>query len=176
MPSTQTRKKQKPKKLIRKFKAGLKQNEVFGNAKLVPLPPGVEKMSEVLLRFIRPYERRATSEEDYQKLIGVATVAWNATLLPPHERQAALDTSLQRWFPEHRNDLELVIKELIHRKERYFRDYSRLIVHYQVTMIEDYVHLRVASTPVAGEFRGHNTGIPGTQHCFSLRSLSWPPR
>ena len=51
-------------------------------------PSGVAKMSEVVIDFIEPYAEYAETYEAYQKLVIVAIVAWNTTLLPKKKQKA----------------------------------------------------------------------------------------
>ncbi len=145
MSSSKSKIKGKRKKIFRKFKAELKQKALTRDLPLRVNPAGQEKMSEVLSRFVEPYARYATSEEDYQRLYSVATLAWNAALVSETELPT-LDALIHRFMPAAEDDAKLIIDELIHRKRKYFSQYSRMILHYDVEMIGDDVHLTVAST------------------------------
>lgn len=145
MPSSKSKKKGKRKKAVARFKSELLKNGLPRGIELRVNPPGQEKMSEVLVRFVEPYAQFAETEEDYQRLYSVAALAWNAALLSTRERSTLYDL-IHQSMPLAQDKAELIIDELIHRKERYFAEYSRGIIHYEVKMIGDDVHLTVAST------------------------------
>jgi len=48
-------------------------------------------MSEVLMEFVDPYTVHAGTEEKWGKLLGVAVIAWNASMFPPAERKRIVD-------------------------------------------------------------------------------------
>lgn len=145
MPSSKSKNKVKSNKALRRFKSKLEQKGLSRNTQLLVNPPGQEKMSEVLVRFVEQYAQFAETEEDYQRLYSLAALAWNAALLPSKQR-AMLDDMIHKSIPAFEKDAKLVIKELIHRKERHFAKYSSMITHYEVKMMGDKVHVGVAST------------------------------
>lgn len=105
-------------------------------------------MSEVLREFAEPYEPFASTEEDYKALYGVAALAWNMALSSRKEREQAIRDMVREGMPPIPKEARLVIDELIHRKQRYFAEYDRIILDYHVTMVPEGVYLRVVSTPV----------------------------
>jgi len=147
MPSSKSKKKVKRKKALRRFKSKLEQKGLTRDMKIRVNPPGEEKMSEVLVRFVEPYAQYACTETDYRALYSVAALAWNAALLPSKDR-SSLDDMIHKALssPAFEKDTKLIINELIHRKERYFAEYSKMIMHYEVKMMGDKVHVAVAST------------------------------
>jgi len=145
MASSKSRKKGKRKKTVRKFKSELLKLGLPRDFVLRVNPPGQEKMSEVLVRFVEPYARFAETEEDYRRLYSVAALAWNAALLPTEERSTLYDL-IHQSMPFAEDSTKLVIDELIHRKERYFAEYSRMIMHYDLKMMRDDVYVTVVST------------------------------
>jgi hypothetical protein len=48
-------------------------------------------MSEVLMEFVDPYTVHAGAEEQWRKLLGVAVIAWNASMFLPAERKGIVD-------------------------------------------------------------------------------------
>jgi hypothetical protein len=62
-------------------------------------PHGIEKMSEILLRFVEPYMELVTTDEALEKLLTVAIVAWNAAMLPPNERARLSRRPRRRFQP-----------------------------------------------------------------------------
>lgn len=104
------------------------------------------KMSEVLKEFIAPYCEIADTEEAFRKLLVTAVVAWNTALFSAGEREAHLKKVLEALPKDVRVDGRAVINELIERKERYFSEYRRMIIDYEVTDIGEDYHLVVVST------------------------------
>ena len=111
-------------------------------------PSGVTKMSEVLIDFIEPYVEYAETYEAYQKLVMVAIVAWNTTLLPEKKQKAMVKKMIKSLSLPRSDarDMKGIIEELIARKNRHFAEHTRTIVDYQVTETRDGFHLSVAST------------------------------
>ena len=105
------------------------------------------KMSEVLGEFVQPYLKYAETEEGYRKLMTIALVAWNASLLPKESQAEMIDEVLEKLPPEARADGKRIVKGLMRRKQRLFAEYRRAVVDFEVTDLGDAFHLQVASTP-----------------------------
>jgi len=117
-----------------------KQKVVMGEAS-----DGI-KMSEVLEEFIAPYREIANTEEAFRKLLVTAVVAWNTALFPAQERQAHLEEILEAIPEQVREDGRAIINDLMVRKQRYFSEYKRTIIDYEVTDTGENYHLAVIST------------------------------
>ncbi len=111
-------------------------------------PSGVAKMSEVVIDFIEPYAEYAETYEAYQKLVMIAIVAWNTTLLPEKKQKAMVKKMIKSLSLPRSDarDTKGIIEELIERKNKHFAEHTRTIVDYQVTETRDGFHLSVAST------------------------------
>ena len=136
----------KHSKLISKMeKQGLLEDTV-----VIHEPRGKEKMSEVLEEFAQPYlDLVDDSLEMQNKVIAMAVLAWNFTLLPRKERKAAVEdlvSSLASQDEEMEEDTRQIVKEMIKRKERYFRANKRFILSYDISKTKDGFYLSVAST------------------------------
>jgi hypothetical protein len=57
---------------------------------LVKDPPGFEKLSGILAEFAKPLIQQAKTRKDYKTALGLATIAWNAALVPEEERAQML--------------------------------------------------------------------------------------
>jgi hypothetical protein len=114
------------------------------------------KMSDIIIQFIKPYNDLAQTYEAQMKLVTVAIIAWNASLLPEDKARAMIDRVLDN-LPlaegEHTMD---VIKQLMERKKRYFADYKRPVMDFQLTEDEDEFHLSVASLASVEEIESFN--------------------
>jgi hypothetical protein len=104
------------------------------------------KMSRVLEEFIEPYREFADTEEAFRKLLVTAVAAWNTALFPIEEREAHLQRVLKALPEEVRVDGRAIISELMEQKERYFSEYRRMIIDYEVVDTGEDYHLIVIST------------------------------
>ena len=110
-----------------------------------------EKMSAVVLDFIAPYRELATSKAAYEKLVSLALVAWNASLMEGAARQALIDKARQTILSsagiEWAKDLDQMLTMLIKRKERYFANNKRMIIDFRESETKDEFRLAIISTP-----------------------------
>ena len=122
--------------------------ENFPNQEVIVGPPndGI-KMSEVLEEFVKPYRELAETEEAYRNLITVAAIAWNVTLFNKKERLSWLDKQLLTLPEDEREVGREIIEELVVRKERFFSQYRRMIIDFEVADIGRDWHLSVISVP-----------------------------
>jgi hypothetical protein len=104
------------------------------------------KMSEVLWNFVEPYLNLAPTEKDLYKLLGVASLAWNAALLSPAERARFLETTGATLGLEAAAEFRAVMDELIQRKLDHFADIQRGIYDFTLTMNSNGPYLQVMST------------------------------
>jgi hypothetical protein len=110
-------------------------------------PSGVAKMSEVVIDFIEPYAEYAETYEAYQKLVMIAIVAWNTTLLPEKKQKPMIKKMIKSLSLSRSDarDTKGIIEELIERKNKHFAEHTRTIMDYQVIEKRDGFHLSVAS-------------------------------
>jgi hypothetical protein len=146
MSSRKKKKKRDRKKHGRPSKPGLRPPGVLGDSVVFATPPGERKMSEVLLEFIEPYADQWQSPDDLRKLLGMASVAWNAALLPGGERAKMIQDIVEAVPPEARAFMIGFVEEMILRKLTHFADNRRAILNYQVTMTPSGPHVQVMST------------------------------
>ena len=83
-------------KALDRIKSRLKKEAPFRKTKFVSHETGDEKISEVVMRFVKPYTHDLETETQWKAMIEVASIAWNASLLPPDERKAMLDEHFGR--------------------------------------------------------------------------------
>src|SRR2546423_119402 len=108
--------------------------------------PQTAKMSEVLWEFLAPYTPLAPDREAMEKLLAMAIAAWNVALFPGGERAQRLRELSTTLPAEARTDFLALIREMIARKERYFAQYTRYILNYELTEQRESYHLNVCST------------------------------
>lgn len=123
-----------------------------------PLPPagvviepaGQAKMSDVLEQFVEPYLKFARTADEHRKLFNLATLAWNAALLPPGDRKKMIAEALGASFAadarQAQADAKNILDLLIARKLAHFAANTRRIIKVEVTETPDGFHLAVAST------------------------------
>lgn len=133
-------------------------------------------MSEVLLEFLAPYRHEAQDDAALERLIALAVVAWNVSLLPESEQDGALrqlvtELSGRKRFVllrrsggivRNRNgsdggvqtsmesaevtEQKAIVRRMIEQKLRSFPHNQRMIVGYQVHLSEKDIELVVEST------------------------------
>ena len=109
-----------------------------------------EKMSEVILDFAEPLLDFSEDSEDQRKSISIAIIAWNLSLLPEGEQKTELANV--------RNHIETapmgnslsedefqIFAFMIDRKEKYFQNYKRMILDYEMVDTPQGLHLNVVS-------------------------------
>jgi hypothetical protein len=109
--------------------------------------PDRVKMSEVLEAFIAPYMEFAETEESFKKLVTIAVIAWNTSLLPRSAQTKAINDLLTSLPPETQADAKSIVKDLIRRKRIHFGKIRRAIIDFEIIDTRDGFHLTVASTP-----------------------------
>jgi hypothetical protein len=140
------RKKRKQRNLYESLKTELTKNIPIDGSEILVQPSGQTKMSEVLLEFLEPYSRYSRTNEDLNKLLGIAVIAWNAALLPENERKEIIENALKAAPLEIRQDMKAIVDEMIERKETHFAHNKRFIINYQVTMTKEGPHVTALST------------------------------
>ncbi|RQW02016.1 hypothetical protein EH222_14145 [candidate division KSB1 bacterium] len=105
------------------------------------------KMSEVLEAFIAPYMEFAETEESFEKLVTIAVIAWNTSLLPRLAQTKSINDLLTSLPPETRTDAKSIVRDLIRRKRKHFGKIRRAIIDFEIADTRDGFHLMVASTP-----------------------------
>lgn len=138
---------------LEEFRKKLQTDDRFKEQKVIISSGRENKLSEVLERFIEPYRHLGVNLAQYQRLITIATVAWNAALLQEDERQSMLNEACKAALPSGNDnavkDFHAMMKDLVTRKERYFSSDERLIIDSEVEETENGYHLSVASTLIA---------------------------
>lgn len=158
MSQKKTKKRQKKRRDRRRdHQKVLKQRvkEKFSLQKVItgPTSDGI-KMSDVLEEFVEPYQQFAETEEAYRKLLTTAMVAWNVMLFPEKDRSSRLDELLDTLPEDVREDGRQTIEELMVRKKRFFSQYRRMILDFEVEDTGNKWHLSIIST--ASPARGGN--------------------
>lgn len=138
-------------KSMQKFQQKLQKGEWGENfTGIITGPKGEVKMSEVLKAFVEPYVDFARNRVQRERLISIAVIAWNLSLMPEDKRQTALDQSIEAGLegndPLVKQDIREMIDDLIARKLKLFAKNKRFIVDFQLQDTGKAFHLSVAST------------------------------
>ena len=146
------KKRRHPKEKNTAFKGLVHQLRELGllkQGKIVYQPNVGKKLSAVLLDFVSPFQEKDMTDEAYRKLMALAVIAWNATILPEVEGKKLVETSVQSIVDsageEWRSGAEFAIAMLIEHKKRKYADDQRFIVEYRLAETENGYHLAVAT-------------------------------
>ena len=152
-PSRRKPKGKRKKQRKRDQYAGLKKKLAQGPFRadgVIIEPRGKVKMSDVLADFVEPYVEFADTDEAYRKLLMLAIMAWNASFLPEEEQREMIGSMLDAGIPDETGELRAglagIVNTLIERKKRYFAQYTRKIIDFELTDTGSGYHLTVAST------------------------------
>jgi hypothetical protein len=126
------------------------EKDLLQGREVVVEPSGVAKMSEVLEAFVAPYLPLADTEEATQKLFALAVVAWNASFLAEEEQREMVDGITSQVMSaatrEDKQDFRELVSTLVERKRTHFSEYTRKIIHFELTDTGRDYHLSVVST------------------------------
>ena len=115
--------------------------------KMVPNPPGKEKMSEVIVEYARPLMEAAQTVEEQNKAITMAIICWNISIIDIEER----DLRITETFAEAGETLDPATKEVIefmlNRKDDLFRDNKRIVEDWIVKDRGSQLWFEVATRP-----------------------------
>jgi len=121
----------------------------YKDYEILPTSEDAEKMSVILKKFVEPYLEYVDSEESYQKLITLAVMAWNASLLPEEDGQRMIDDIFGKGLPKGETELIAGLREivdsLVARKKAYFSKYRRQIIDFDVEDLGNQYYISVAS-------------------------------
>jgi len=136
------------RKKIRESQDRLKkkvQADLSGQQVVVRQTQG-EKMSEVLLDFVRPHLDLAQNDEQQRKAIALAVLAWNVALLPPEKHAEEID-QIVSGFPDVAEEMRTLMQAMVQRKLMLFPDHRRVILNYEIADLGgSQLHLSVIST------------------------------
>jgi hypothetical protein len=125
----------------------LEKQGLLKGRKILYQPEGYEKLSTVVWEFIEPHRKYANTYESLKKLIVLAILAWNASMLPDDEAKDFVDKVVDSQ-PLSKSDHDMmisVVNDLIKRKKKYFSQYTRDILDYELIETEDEFRLSIVS-------------------------------
>lgn len=122
----------------------------FENAKLRQASGNDEKMSEVILDFVRPLAESMSIEIVDNRMLFPAVAGWNIALLPEEERNDAVEELIKKTGQDKDVEISLALRDLlgsfIERKLQFFKDNQRWILDWEVSKKGDQVLFDVTST------------------------------
>jgi hypothetical protein len=131
--------------LLQEMAADFRRQGMLSDAEIRINAPGLEKMSVILGEFIAPFADAAENLEQYEKLVTLASTAWNAALLEEDRRRSFL-AEISAVFPASDRKYALsLLNTLIQRKLEYFPLINSYIVEVRVADLGDSYHLAVIS-------------------------------
>lgn len=113
---------------------------------LLQNPQGIKKMSEVLLEFADPYLNHAQDFEDSKKVLTMAGLAWNLSIMDSPEmvkKFEDISSDFQSNFYE-------LVQLMIKRKKTHYGAIKRLILDMDYIQTSHGPHLNVVSTVIGG--------------------------
>ena len=148
--STSRSKRGKGRKAIpprfRGITAEVRESSGLEDARFRVATEGEQKMSDIIMDFVDPYLDGDEGSEYLDKAIGIATIAWNAALVPEGERRLMLDSALRELPSADAVPLAIVLDRMIQRKQERFQANKRTIIRHHIAETEDGLHLSVVST------------------------------
>lgn len=106
-------------------------------------------MSEVIWNFVAPEMEIVSDLEEGHRLVSVAILAWNLSLLPEQERKDNINNYLVDLGidndPLESQAFKKFVQGFIDRKLKYFADIDRVIFDFKLEERRDTFHLSIAS-------------------------------
>jgi hypothetical protein len=104
-------------------------------------PKGMPRMSQVLIDFLDPFLTGEESLNTYRTAMTIACTAWNASLLPPPERERIMRRA-GKMVPggprsEERATFEAMFKALMQRRIEDFAEITRIVYDVEVLELEN---------------------------------------
>jgi len=90
------------------------------------------KLSVCLVELIKPYRNLNETRADYERLITLATLAWNVPLFPAEQQSELMQKVLSAFPKQHRQAASVLIQELVDRRNEMFPGDRRLVLGSEV--------------------------------------------
>lgn len=129
------------------FLERVKRHELAAGREILDAAPDRVKMSQVILDFVGPLLESLEPETSANKIIGVAILAWNLSLLPEEEHRDILDKMAGELAPGSKDveQMKDVLAWLVDRRRRHFTQERRRVLDYRLSERGDQRSLQVVS-------------------------------
>jgi hypothetical protein len=107
------------------------------------------KMSAIILHLAEDLLKLAKTKVEHQKAISVTCFAWNfAVMFDEREREDKLEEFIDSQITnsQDRHDLSVIVHSIIEKRDYYYPEVNRIIVHYELLGNKGDFRLNVAST------------------------------
>ncbi|GJD15199.1 hypothetical protein RIVM261_001550 [Rivularia sp. IAM M-261] len=135
-------------KMMQQFKKEIESGD--DKALVLMEPEGYEKISDVIIQFLQPYVVKLRSPKEYEKLLVIGILAWNASLMAPSEREKMIKDVASKGMgnadKETLQGMREIVNELIERKQKHFPDIKRYITNYKLKQTGKDFHLSIVSS------------------------------
>lgn len=126
----------KPQEVLQKYEGLIEQLQQRGiySENIVIEQPGMVKMSEVLTEFIQIYLELADSYTALEKLISLAVIAWNISLITEGNYlvdKGIIEEKFAKYIYVPESFLRLV-NHMISRKKQFFGEYPQQIIGFEL--------------------------------------------
>jgi hypothetical protein len=112
--------------LLRRVRA----SDVGAKMRILKNAAGVEKMSQVIEDFAEPLLDQCSRTEQQRGVIGLATIAWNLSLLPEEKLQQELNEKI---LPKLGPKMGGILASMVRRKQELYPNNQRPILDYEFT-------------------------------------------
>lgn len=115
--------------------------------------PTANKLSAVILEFIKPLSERIDNDEMNKSMIQFGILVWNISLFPMEDREKQKDSIIKRLVKDKQIEDEFneIYDYLIFRKDTLFKNDRRFVVDYVITEHENNFNLTIGSTKLISE-------------------------
>ena len=104
------------------------------------------KLSVIILAMMKSNDTEQKYSPSINELVGLAVIAWNASLLPEKEAKEFLESSFSQ-NDENEEFIRAIVTKLISYKLEHHRDDKRFILNYEFTGVNNN-ELVIASTQI----------------------------
>src|SRR5262249_3192665 len=102
------------------------------------------KLSEALMKFIAPYEDAAETNEEFERLLTIAVIGWNAAILEGDASKELIEETVKLYGGD--PETRAIIHTFMQQKLFFFADDNRIVADFKLTHFPDgRRHLAVAT-------------------------------
>ncbi|MFC1816084.1 hypothetical protein ACFL0M_09090 [Thermodesulfobacteriota bacterium] len=112
------------------------------------------KMSAVILKLAEPLIKKYGTDDKYiETIISITSIVWNKLMFPEGEQEKLQDEMIDRLATTDGDAEEIgvilyMIELITERQKKYFPDLNKLIVNYDLNVLDGNITLNVSSTSI----------------------------